>query len=63
MNKLSFDQWMWLSEKIIGSDCMRVFDQHVLGDISFDECVERIYELMPQESMIKLAALIGHTKE
>ena len=63
MNKLSFDQWMWLSEEIIGSDCMRVFDQYVLGDISFDKLMERICELMPQESMIKLAVLVGCAKE
>ena len=48
---MDFHEWMTVSEKVIGKDGMAVFEQFVLGNISFEDCLKQMYEVMPQENM------------
>lgn len=51
---MDFHEWMTLSEKAIGKEGMDVFEQFVLGNISFEECLKGMYEAMTEENMNKL---------
>ena len=55
---MNFHEWMELSEKAIGKEGMAVFNQFVLGNISFEECLKGMYEVMPQENMNALKIFI-----
>lgn len=55
---MTFDEWMELSEKVIGQDGMFIFGEFAVGNISFDECLERMQEVMPIENKNKLQLLI-----
>lgn len=48
---MNFHEWMTVSTPIIGKKGMAVFEQFVLGNISFEDCLEQMYEVMPQENM------------
>ena len=48
---MNFDEWMTLSGKIIGKEGMAVFEQFVLGEISFEDCLKQMYKVMPQENI------------
>ena len=48
---MNFHEWMTVSEPIIGKEGMAVFEQFVLGNISFEDCLEQMYEAVPQENM------------
>ena len=48
---MNFDEWMALSEKVIGKEGMAVFNQFVLGEISFEDCLKQMGEVMPQENI------------
>ena len=52
---MDFHEWMTVSEEVIGKDGMAVFEQFVLGNISFEECLKEMYEVMTEENMCKLA--------
>lgn len=52
---MDFHEWMTLSEKAIGKEGMVVFEQFVLGNISFEDCLKEMYEVMTEENMCKLA--------
>ena len=51
---MDFHEWMELSEKAIGKEGMAIFNQFVLGNISFEECFKGMYEVMTEENMCKL---------
>lgn len=55
---MDFHEWMTVSEKVIGEDGMAVFEQFVLGNISFEDCLKQMYEAMPQENMAALKAFM-----
>ena len=55
---MTFDEWMELSEKVIGQEGLFVFGEFTAGNISFDECLERMQEVMPVENKNKLQLLI-----
>ena len=52
---MDFHEWMVASEEVIGKEGMAVFEQFVLGNISFEECLKEMYEGMTEENMCKLA--------
>ena len=52
---MDFHEWMTLSEKAIGKEGMVVFEQFVFGNISFEDCLKEMYEVMTEENMCKLA--------
>ena len=60
---MDFHEWMTLSEKAIGKEGMVVFEQFVLGNISFEECLKRMYEVMTEENMCKLAKFMEVVNE
>lgn len=55
---MTFDEWMELSERVIGQEGMFVFGEFASGNISFDECIERMQEVMPVENKNKLQMLM-----
>ena len=60
---MDFHEWMELSEKTIGKEGMAVFNQFVLGNISFEECLKEMYEVMTEENMNKLAKFMEVVNE
>lgn len=60
---MDFHEWMTLSEKAIGKEGMAVFEQFVLGNISFEECLKEMYEVMTEENMNKLAKFMEVVNE
>ena len=60
---MDFHEWMELSEKAIGKEGMAVFNQFVLGNISFEECLKGMYEVMTEENMCKLARFMEVANE
>lgn len=60
---MDFHEWMELSEKAIGKEGMAVFNQFVLGNISFEECLKGMYEVMTEENMCKLARFMEVVNE
>ena len=60
---MNFHEWMELSEKAIGKEGMAVFNQFVLGNISFEECLKGMYEVMTEENMCKLARFMEVVNE
>lgn len=60
---MDFHEWMELSEKAIGKEGMAVFNQFVLGNISFEECLKVMYEVMTEENMCKLARFMEVVNE
>ena len=60
---MDFHEWMELSEKAIGKEGMAVFNQFVLGNISFEECLKEMYEVMTEENMNKLAKFMEVVNE
>ena len=51
---MDFHEWMTLSEKAIGKEGMAVFEQFAIGNISFEECLKGMYEVMSEENMAAL---------
>lgn len=60
---MDFHEWMTLSEKAIGKEGMDVFEQFALGNISFEECLKEMYEVMTEENMCKLAKFMEVVNE
>ena len=60
---MNFHEWMTLSEEAIGKEGMAVFEQFVLGNISFEECLKGMYEVMTEENMCKLAKFMEVVNE
>ena len=60
---MDFHEWMELSDKAIGKEGMAVFNQFVLGDISFEECLKGMYEVMTEENMYKLSKFMEVVNE
>lgn len=60
---MNFHEWMTLSEEAIGKEGMAVFEQFVLGNISFEECLKEMYEVMTEENMNKLAKFMEVVNE
>lgn len=60
---MDFHEWMELSERVIGKEGMAVFNQFVLGNISFEECLKEMYEVMTEENMNKLAKFMEVVNE
>jgi hypothetical protein len=56
---MDFHEWMTVSEKVIGEDGMAAFEQFVLGNISFEDCLKQMYEATPQENMAALKAFMN----
>ena len=57
---MTFDEWMELSEKVIGQEGMFVFGEFAAGNIPFDECLERMQEIIPVENKNKLQMLMEY---
>lgn len=60
---MDFHEWMTLSEKAIGKEGMFVFEQFVLGNISFEECLKGMYEVMTGENINKLTKFMEVVNE
>jgi len=60
---MNFHEWMTVSEKVIGEAGCNVFNRFVLGEISFEECLKQMYEVIPQENMEALAAFMKIVEE
>lgn len=60
---MDFHEWMELSEKAIGKEGMVVFNQFVLGNISFEECLKEMYEVMTEDNMNKFAKFMEVVNE
>lgn len=60
---MDFHEWMTLSEKAIGKEGMSVFEQFALGNISFEECLKGMYEVMTEENICKLAKFMEVVNE
>ena len=58
---MNFHEWMTLSAQIIGKEGMAVFEQYVLGNISYEECIKQMYEATPQENMALLKIFVDNT--
>ena len=52
---MTFHEWMEISEQIIGPEGCAVYCRFVSGEISFEECLKQMYEVMPQENIVALA--------
>ena len=59
---MNFHEWMTVSEPIIVKEGMAVFEQFVLGNISFEDCLKQMYEVMPQENMEALKIFIENIR-
>ena len=59
---MNFHEWMTVSEPIIGKEGMAVFEQFVLGNISFEDCLKQMYEVVPQENMEALKIFIENIR-
>ena len=59
---MNFNEWMTVSAPIIGKEGMAVFEQFVLGNISFEDCLKQIYEVMPQENMEALKIFLENIR-
>ena len=60
MVKITFDEYMDMSEKIIDKEGMLIAEQFFLGDIPFEEFAEQLWRAIPEENkyaFIKLAKL------
>lgn len=60
---MNFHEWMTLSEEVIDKEGMAVFEQFVLGNISFEDCLKQMYEVMTEENMCKLAKFMEVVNE
>lgn len=59
---MNFNEWMNVSAPIIGKEGMAVFEQFVLGNISFEDYLKQIYEVMPQENMEALKIFLENIR-
>lgn len=59
---MDFNEWMTVSAPIIGKEGMAVFEQFVLGNIYFEDCLKQIYEVMPQENMEALKIFLENIR-
>lgn len=59
---MDFNDWMSISERVIGKEGMDVFKQFVLGSISFEDCINQMYETMPQENILLLYEFMNIVK-
>lgn len=58
---MNFHEWMTISAQIIGKEGMAVFEQYVLGNISYEECIKQMYEAMPKENIALFKIFIDNT--
>ena len=59
---MNLHEWMTVSEPIIGKEGLAVYEQFVLGNISFEDCLKQMYEVMPQENMEALKIFIENIR-
>ena len=48
---MNFNEWIVVSEPIIGKEGISIYKQFILGNISFEDCLKQMYEVVPQENM------------
>lgn len=47
---MNFNEWMKISEQVIGEEGMYLFEQFASGNISLDKCIEQMCEVMTQKN-------------
>ena len=62
---MNFDEWMTVSEPIIGKEGIAIFKQFVLGNISYEDCLSQMYEAVPKENMeaLRIFMEVVNTKD
>ena len=61
MSGMTFHEWMKASEQIIGKEGCEVLMRFAGGEISFEECLKAMYEVMPPENMDALVRFMERT--
>ena len=56
---MNFDEWMDMSEEMLGTGFMKAFDQYCLGNISFDEWLDIAYESMTEKQKVGLCSIVS----
>ena len=49
---MNFDEWMAISQVVLGQDAMDVANQFFLDNIDFDTCIKQMYKVMPDENKV-----------